>query len=166
VNPRPHVFNCLTYMSRSHEKSHDRKVVAYTETYLDDNVQVNASLLLQGCEFVFTMQELRITSPSDGPVRKLSRQRSRAGTQCVDEVSWIIYDHTLATHTKSANWKSHFECGGSRLIIFHSISIIYLCITRHSCAMVLNCISLFRWMWCIRKTKHLKGGGFCTRFHT
>lgn len=57
------------------------------ETYPDDNVQVSAGLLLQDYEFVFTMQELRITSPSDGPVRKLSRQRSRAGTRRADEVS-------------------------------------------------------------------------------
>jgi len=100
-DPRPHVFNCLTCMSRSHGKSLDGKVTADTETYLDDNAQVNATPLLQGCEFVFTMQELRITSPSDGPVRKLSRQWSRARTRCADEVSWIIYDHTLATHTKA-----------------------------------------------------------------
>lgn len=78
VNSRSYMFNCLTYVSRSHGKSFDGKVSARGWN-VSRRQRSGERAGLQDYEFLFTMQELRVTSPSDGPVRKLSRQRSQAG---------------------------------------------------------------------------------------
>lgn len=138
------MMNYLMYVSRSHL---DGKVATHLGWGLLRR-QHSGEHGSAGLQDEFTMQELGIILPSDGPSENF--RDSGARREHTRMKSWIIYDRTgQFMKEESVNWKSVFRVGSS-LIVWECFYVLEYIIHMSLGALYFNCILD---EWHIQKTK-------------